>query len=325
LFFSCKNGKNAPDVSAIKVDATIQRFDQDFFDTKMPITERLASLQKKYGNLLDYFLAKTSISNGLELGVKTDLILNEFFKIHQSLYDSSQLQFKKLDWLEKDFTKAFQYYKHYFPNFKEPKLFTFVDGFYADNPQSYYGVELGNDTLVISLQMFLGKDFSAYDPGVYYDYLRERFSKEYILKNALTVLMNKQFKQPDADLPLVEQMIDAGKRIYLLDKLMPNEKDAIKIGYTKAQLKDCIKNEQVIWSYFVQNNLLFNTEPTITKEYIGENPFTKELGTDSPGNIGAFVGWQIVKKYVEKNKNLTPAQLMQVENKIIYNEAKYKP
>jgi hypothetical protein len=120
-------------------------------------------------------------------------------------------------------------------------------------------------------------------------------------------------------------MVDAGKRLYMLDQLLPYTTEEIKLGYTKEQLKICYKNEFNIWSNFVNANNLFVVEPTIIKEYIGENPFTKDLSTDSPGNIGAFVGWQIVKKYMEKNPTTKLLQLMQVDNKIIYNEAKYKP
>lgn len=325
IFCACKSKHSAPDVSSIKVDATIQRFDQDFYGNTTPIPASLATMQKKYGNLFDYFLAKTSISNSLALGVTPEIIVGDFLKVHQPLYDSVQLQYNNLQWLEKDFAKAFQYYKYYFPSFKVPKLFTFVDGFFADNPQSYYGVELGQDTVVISLQMFLGKNFSMYDPQVYYDYLKERFTKEYIVKNTLTALINKQFPFIDADAPLIEQMIDAGKRVYLIDKFLPSVDDAIKLGYTKAQLKICNANEKNIWAHFVNDNLLFNTEPTIAKEYIGENPFTKEMGKEVPGNIGAYVGWQIVKKYAEANKSVTPAQIMAMSNKIIYRDAKYKP
>jgi uncharacterized protein YjaZ len=49
------------------------------------------------------------------------------------------------------------------------------------------------------------------------------------------------------------------------------------------------------------------------------------MGTESPGNIGVYVGYQIVKKYMEKNTNISPTQLMALDAKKIYNEAKYKP
>ncbi len=325
FIFSCKNGKNTPNVSDIKVDATIHRFDKDFFDTTKPTNLRLAEMQKKYGLAFNFFLYKTGIDAGLSTGLKPDNIVGLFINDHRSLYDTVQKVFANMDAIQKDFTKAFQYYSYYFPNKKMPKIFTYVDGFYPEEPATYFGIDCKNDTLLVSLQMFLGKNFSGYDSEVYYDYLRERFNKNYIVKNSITFLINQQFAAVNPDAPLVEQMIDAGKRIYLLDKIMPFAHDNIKLGYTEKQLKDCYGQEVNIWSYFVNNDNLFSTDPSISKEFIGENPFTKELGTDSPGNIGAFVGWQIVKKYMQSNKSLTPTQLMMTDNKIIYAQAKYKP
>lgn len=325
FFIACSPSTKQPDVSHIVVNATIQRFDQDFFNVKIPVPERMQTIKEKYDNLYGLFLYNTGILDMAQSTGNLQAAVNEFTNIHQPLYDSTQLLYKDLKWLEKDFAKGFQLYKYYFPNFIVPKLFAIVDGFNPDAPMSYYGIAYSKDTLLISLQMFLGKDFSAYDPQVYFDYLRERFDKKYILKNAFTNIINTQFKPLDQDAPLVEQMIDAGKRIYLLNKVLPNTPEEVKIGYTKKQLSDCYENENNIWTHFINRNLLFNVEPTLIKEYIGENPFTKEMGTGTPGNIGAFVGWQIVKKYMEENGNVSPSKLMAMDNKIIYNETKYKP
>ena len=76
---------------------------------------------------------------------------------------------------------------------------------------------------------------------------------------------------------------------------------------------------------FIKNNLLQVTDENMIKNYIGEAPKTQELGDASPGNIGAFAGWQIVKKFMDKKGNLSLPQLMATDNETIYQEAKYKP
>jgi hypothetical protein len=323
--FACKNSKRTlPDVSNIKVDVSIDRFDNAFFNTKITTPERLPILQKEYGKLFDYFLAKTSITDRIAMGATPTMVVEEFLRIHKPLYDSTQLLYKDLSWLEKDLQKGFQYYQYYFRGFKVPKIYSIVDGFYSKDPKAFYGIEYGADTLQISLQMFLGKDFSGYDPQIYFDYLRTRFTQAYIIKNIFTTIIDANFKSVEPGSALIDQMIDAGKRVYLLDQVLPNTPDEVKLGYGKAQLKDCYANELMIWSTFVNQNILFTVEPSIIKEYIGENPYTKALGMDSPGNIGNFVGWQIVKKYMQQN-SISPAQLMETDNRKIYIEAKYKP
>jgi hypothetical protein len=325
FLFSCKDSKNLPDVSSIKVDAPIQRFDNDFYNTKIATPERLQMLQAKYGRLLDIFLYNTTITERAQMGMNMSAVIDEFNKIHQPLYDSTQVKYKDLHWLEKDLAKGFQYYKYYFPEFNVPKTFAMVDGFYPDDPSSYSGVTYSSGTLILRLQMFLGQNFTGYDPEVYYDYLKRKFEKEYILRNAFAEIINQKFKPITPGSTLIENMVDAGKRIYLLDQVLPFVSDEIKLGYTKQQLKICKENEMNIWSHFVNSDNLFDVEPSIIKSYVGENPFTKEIGPDIAGNIGAFVGWQIVKSYIAKNKGITPAKLMDTDNKRIYTEAKYKP
>jgi hypothetical protein len=123
----------------------------------------------------------------------------------------------------------------------------------------------------------------------------------------------------------VQQMVEKGKRLYLLSKFAPATEEEKLIGYTKEQLTEAYKHEKNIWDLFVQNNLLQTNDENVIKNYIGESPKTQELGDASPGNIGSFAGWQIVKKYMEKNPELTLQKLMITDNDTIFQAAKYKP
>jgi hypothetical protein len=75
----------------------------------------------------------------------------------------------------------------------------------------------------------------------------------------------------------------------------------------------------------VQNNFLQSIDNNIIKNYIGDSPKTTELGEASPGNIGSFLGWMIVKKYVKNFPETTPAGLMSTDAETIFQKAKYKP
>ena len=66
-------------------------------------------------------------------------------------------------------------------------------------------------------------------------------------------------------------------------------------------------------------------DKNIIKNYLGESPKTPELGEGAPGNIGAFAGWQIVKKYMRQNPGISLPQLMNTDTEQIFQEAKYKP
>jgi hypothetical protein len=194
---------------------------------------------------------------------------------------------------------------------------------------------LTSSGLAIGLQLYLGRDFPVYRTEyiseIYPDYQSRRFEPQYIPVNCMKNIITDIYSQDVPDLPLVYQMIEAGKRLYVLDQLLPETADSLKTGYTQEQLDGCYKNEAFIWNFFLQNNLLYATDPSLTRDYMNDGPKTEALGEASPGFIGQFVGWQIVKKWMnlDKNKNVEYnkilKQLFHTPAKQIFEEAKYKP
>jgi uncharacterized protein YjaZ len=64
----------------------------------------------------------------------------------------------------------------------------------------------------------------------------------------------------------------------------------------------------------------------LIQNYIGEAPFTQGLSQEySPGNIGQWIGWRIVKTFAEKNSSLAPTVIMNTPAAEILEKAKYKP
>ncbi len=322
---SCKD-RNIPDVSGIKVDLQLQRFDNDFFsvDTNH-IDQSLQQLHQKYPSFLHDFVfnilalpAQPDSSSVVEQEVKA------YNRSYISLKEAADKIFTDMTVTEKEVRRGLQFVKYYFPSYKLPaKLITFI------GPINSYGNILTTDAIAVGLQLYMGKNFSFYQSEagqeMYPAYISRRFEKEYIPVNCIKTIVDDIFPDNNAALPLVEQMIQAGKRLYVLDQLMPETADTLKTGYTQKQLEGCYANEKTIWSFFVQNDLLFITDPSVTKDYMNEAPQTQAFGKDSPGFIGQFAGWQIVKKWMAKNEKVTLEQLLQTNPKTIFAQAKYKP
>ena len=325
IISSCTD-RNIPNVSGIKVDLQLQRFDKDFFsvDTNQ-IDKSLQQLHQKYPSFLQDF-----VFNILALPAQPDssLVVEQevkaFIRSYISLKTSSDQLFTDLNATEKDIRKGLQFVKYYFPSYKLPaKLITFI------GPINSYGNILTTDALAVGLQLYMGKDFSLYQSEagqeLYPAYISRRFDKEYIPVNCIKTIIDDIFPDNNAGRPLVEQMVQAGKRLYALDQLMPAASDTIKTGYTQKQLEGCYANEGTILSFFVQNDLLFTADPSLTKDYMNDAPQTQAFGKDSPGFIGQFTGWQIVKKWMAKNEKVSLNQLLQTNPKTIFDQAKYKP
>lgn len=332
----------APDVSNIAVNISIERFDKYLFekiDTNH-ILPGIIQMQKDYPSFgkdfMQYILGLPPLSDSaatlyppLSAFGKNDsleVVLRQFasfLRITRPLYDSIAPKFSTTDELKKELTQAFKYVKYYFPAYNVPKVITYV------GPLDAPGVAITQNALAIGLQLFAGKDFSFYNTpegqDSYPTYISRRFEPQYITPDCMKAVIDDLFPDNSAEKTLVEQIVEKGKRWYLLDHFLPYTPDSLKTGYTKQQLKWCEENEGQLWNFILQSNNLYTTEPEIIKNYIGEAPHTDGMPDASPGNIGQWVGWQIVRAYIYKHPDLTPDALMKTDAKKIFDEAKYKP
>lgn len=325
FLFACKSKKGIPDVSNIKVNIKLERFDQSFFsiDTNN-IPEGLKKVQYEHPDFYLDFMREILGVSGSDTSSNTLLVTKEFLRGYLPIYDSLQLIYKKTDWLQKELEKGFQFVKYYFPNYRTGNAILFIGPF--DAP----GVAATRSGLAIGLQQYAGKNFSVYQstPGqeLFPLYISRRFSLEYITANCMKAVVEDIFPDKSSGKPLIEQMIERGKQWYLLDKFLPTASDSIKTGYTQQQLNWCNENEGLIWSYLVKNEDLNSLNPAVIQTYIGEGPFTQGFSQEfSPGNIGQWIGWQIVKKFVSKNPGMKPQDVMKTDARKILEEAKYKP
>ena len=99
------------------------------------------------------------------------------------------------------------------------------------------------------------------------------------------------------------------------------------LGYTPDQLAWGMKNEKEIWNFFVSKELLYSTDPDLIKRFISPAPFSKfylNIDVDSPGQIGQWLGLQIVKAYQKKEKK-SIAELLYTPYRELFEKSKYKP
>jgi hypothetical protein len=330
LFAACKQGRKAPDVSNINATVNLMRFEQDFFamDTNN-LNQSLNILGQKYPLFLGDFLGNVM---GLPQSDSALPAIKSFIKTYQPIYQSVTKTFGNFIPYKKEIEQGLRYTKHYFPAYKLPtKVFTFIgpmDAIFSGSTASY-GDAMTQDGPAIGLQTHLGQSNAAYQTGLQsgmvYQYQLRRFEPATIAVNVLKNVVDDLYPYTANNRPLVEQMIEKGKRLYILDLLLPQTADTLKLGYTTNQLTICNEHEADIWNYFVKNELLYSIEPVINRDYIEDGPKTQVLGEGVPGYLGLYVGWQIVKSYMAKNSATTPDQLMQKDAKMLFNEAAYKP
>jgi len=323
---SCSDADEAPDVSGIQVNLQLQRFEPALFgmDTNN-IARGLEALSRQFPNFYPFYMQQIlHLPPAVESDPAATGALRQVIGAYRPVYDSLQKKYPSLDWYRTEMEAAFRYVKHYYPGYRLPALVSFIGTF--DAP----GVVLTPTHLGIGLHQYAGKNFSIYtDPQLlelYPVYISRRFDKEYMTASSMKAVVDDIYPDSTLARPLIEQMVEKGKQWYLLDHFLPGHHDSVKTGYTGRQLEWCGKNEGNIWGYITKNTDIYTIDPEIIKDYIGEGPFTRGMPEGyAPGNIGQWIGWQIVRKFAEKNSGYTLQQVLATPARTLFTESKYKP
>lgn len=308
ILFSCKEDKVKIDVETINVEPTsilIERFDKAFYQSK---PENLHQLKKQY----PYLFPKT-----VEDSVWIHKIQD---KLWQELYEEAQKKFSDDEPLKVELADLFARIQYFFPNETTPtKVITLINEVDRKSKVIY------TDSIVlISLDCYLGEEHRFYEE--FPAYQRIGFNKNQIMPDLVQSFSLRSIPYPK-DNALLSQMIYYGKQHYLKDVLLPNHTDSTKINYNKIQLKWCQENEAQIWSYFIENELLFDTNPKNNFRFINEAPFSKfylEIDNESPGRLGQWLGWQIVRSFMQNN-NVSLPEMLKMDTQSIFENSKYKP
>ncbi len=329
---SCGNKSKHPDTSNIQIELETVRFEKDFFS--MDTTDINAAMEKlraKHHNFTNDFVLRILGLESVDTAIWSAAI-KQFYRDYKPIYDSTRLQEEEIMNAFDKTKEGLKNVKYYFPKYNLPEQFiTFVgpiDAF-ASGSTGGSGDIITTFGLGIGLQLHLGSNFSIYnsEQGIqlYPTYISRKFTPEFIPVNCMKNVIDDLLPPIKNGASLLEVFIDHGKRMYLLDNFLPETADTLKLGYTVSQLKGAEKNEGLIWNYFLENNLLYETDPFKIRSFINDGPSTIEFGEGSPGFISLFVGRQIIQTYMDKHPETTPDALLSLDAKKIFSASGYKP
>ncbi len=224
--------------------------------------------------------------------------------------------------LKSEFEKAFVNMKYYYPEIGTRKIQTTITGLEGGSD-----LFVSDSLVIVGLDYFLG-DSAKYRPNEMPQYMLRRYTEHFIVPSVvlLTGIDSRINKVNPEDRTVLADMVAYGKAYYFTKQMIPCLPDSVLIGYTKKEMQGSYKFENLIWSRFVEDEVLFSTSHIVKQKYIAERPKTIEVGEECPGRIGTWVGWQIVKKYMETHPDVTLPQLMNMQNAPqLFKESGYKP
>ena len=222
---------------------------------------------------------------------------------------------------EKELNDAWRHYQYYYPEASVPMVFSYISGLDFEYP-----IQLHEGILLIALDMYLGKDYTTYGEARIPQYRIRRATHEHLIRDVMMETGNMIPSKYKEENILLDQIIEKGKLLYFLDATLPDIHDTIKIGYSEAQLKWCKENEPNLWAFIIENELLFSSDYEKTQKLIIDAPFTSYFPDGSPGRTGWWVGWQIVRNFMDKNADVTIPKLMEeLTARQILDNSSYNP
>lgn len=304
FFLSCdKKNKTENAVTAIPLELKVERFDKIFFETPPKDLEKV----------------KTAFPFFFPAGNDDSVWLDKMQDpIWREVHTEVQKKYADFEPVKADLELLFKHIKYYFPETKTPKVITIISEMDYTNKAIY-----ADSLVIISLELYLGKNHKFYQ---FPNYIKQNFEQKQIMPDIVSSFSSRKIPSV-MDKDLLSQMIYRGKQLYLKDVLLPDYSDAEKMGYTPEQIKWCEENESYMWRYFIEGELLYSADQKLVTRFINPAPFSKfylEIDNESPGQVGAWIGWQMVRSYMENNK-VPVADLLKTDAKEIFSKSKYKP
>jgi hypothetical protein len=317
VLYSCLGTANRNlniDVSKVDVQpVVIKRYEKQLFNIeKNSFREGLKTIAPEFPVFL-----KADLDDTLNL-----IRLNDFVSspLNTKLYDSVLVIFPTLSPYEEQLTEAFKHYKFYFPEIDLPNVFSYVSGLSYEYPVQFYAGDM-----IVALDMYLGNDFTEYRKTGLPLYKIERMNKDFLVRDCINEMYYYTYlEKPGKN--VLQKMIGEGKRLYFLDAMLPETPDNIKIGYPEQKLNWCLDNESKIWAFMIENDLIFSSDMLVIRKFFTDGPYSHSFSSESPARLGEWLGWQIVRAYMNKNQEITLQELLVEEDaqKILTN-SRYKP
>lgn len=307
LFSACdKKSKIEKAVEEIPMEMKLHRFEQAFYDAK---PTDLAKIKAEYP---DFF------NNETQDEVWIQKMMHPQWR---ELYVEVEKRFNNFETQKTEIEQTFKHIKYYFPTIQAPEIYTAIGEMDFANKVIY-----AKNKLIIPLELYLGSSHKFY--ADFPQYISQNFEEKQMLPEVI-VSFSQGIIPSTNDKSLLVGMIYYGKQLYLKDVLLPdNYSDEDKIGYSPEQIAWSKENESYIWSYFIEKQVLFSTDPKLPGRFLNNAPFSKfylEIDNESPGRIGQWIGWQIVRSFMENNPDTSIQDLVRMEPKQIFEQSGYKP
>lgn len=298
----------------VRLNLNIIRFEKDLFQHRDSISPALiTSYRIRYGRFFELWCSQLAgilppdTRNPDNDEIMYNLRQYMADRYIREVFSDCEKTFSDLEPLEAELESMFSRYTVAFPGKPIPRLVSYVSPFTSQ-------VMTMDSTLGIGLHFYLGANYNYYSTLQLPRYMIRKMRKEYMTVDLLKGWLDSEYLNDSAQRNMLAQMIYQGKLLYAMDVLLPEISDTIKTGYSASQWEWVRQNEEKIWSFFIEQKLLYSTNPKTYIKYIQDGNTTGGFPEKAPARLGAYIGWQIVRAYMLKNPTTRLDQLFQLSD-----------
>ena len=314
LLFSCSCRKQP------EIQVKIGRLEQSLFTIPIDsIPASIPHLERQYGELFDlYNNMVICIGSSDNPGYPEELtkFLTDY---HMNLaYKRVMEVYPEMKELENGLGRAFYNYQKEFPKRVIPSVYTLISGFNQS-------IITADTILAIALDKYLGRSEDMYFRLDLANYQRQAMERKYLVPDCMKAWIYTEFPYNDSIDNVLANILYEGKVMYALRQLLPEKPDSLIFGYTPDQMRWCRNNTAQMWTFLVENRMLFATDYLTISKLVSPAPFCALFSRESPGRAVIWLGYRIIESYMKHNPIALEALLQDNDYQQILAKAKFKP
>lgn len=293
----------------------LHRFEKVLFDTPVEqLQGKLLSVGSEYGTELLNIRPENPEYMQMLAGFVQDPTMREVYRLVDSVFGDMQEESVALG-------KALAKAQELSPTLRYEKVFTFISGMFD------YDMRVGCNSheLVISLDQYVlpyTQKFNYFNSPLF---LVQQSRPQYLVADCMEAIGRQHIAIPqEGEMTLLDYMVAEGKAIYFAQQTLPDTPDSILMRYSKVQMEWMKKNESNVWSYLLQNKVLYDIDYMRFHNLIDDAPKTNAFRDSSP-RTPYYIGWKIVSQYVSNTGASLDELFEETDSQKILSQSNYRP
>jgi hypothetical protein len=205
-------------------------------------------------------------------------------------------------------TEAMRKWNHYFPDSLVPGIVYYQSAWNSN-------IHATDSVIGISLDTYLGADnkiTQQLSSEFFPRYMKENMDEKYMVADAVKGWIAWKSRGYYEKRDLLSELVFFGKLMYMSEALIPDMPDTLLMSWSSMQYEWALSHELNVWKTVANERVMYQSKSFEINKWFADGPFTGSEGVpqESPPQLGVWLGWSMVRQYMEKNPAITMTQLL---------------